>query len=220
MWRIALVGYTNAGKSTLMRAITGADVFVEDQLFATLDATTRAFDLAQNKQVVMTDTVGFIRKLPHDLVASFRSTLSEANEAEIVLHVVDASHPNAAEHISVVREVLEELDIEPPHTILVMNKMDRVDDENIAAVLSDGEPYVALSSTTGAGIDRLREELTACIEVDMVEMELRVPQSNGKLISEIHEKGEVLERTYVANDVILRTRLRREDAGVIAGHVG
>ena len=220
VWRIALVGYTNAGKSTLMRAITGADVFVEDQLFATLDATTRAFDLAQNKQVVMTDTVGFIRKLPHDLVASFRSTLSEANEAEIVLHVVDASHPNAAEHISVVREVLEELDIEPPHTILVMNKMDRVDDENIAAVLSDGEPYVALSSTTGAGIDRLREELTACIEVDMVEMELRVPQSNGKLISEIHEKGEVLERTYVANDVILRTRLRREDAGVIAGHVG
>ena len=220
VWKIALVGYTNAGKSTLMRALTGADVHIENQLFATLDSTTRSFDLAPNKPVVLTDTVGFIRKLPHHLVASFRSTLSEAREADIVLHVVDASHPNAAEQIAVVREVLDEMDIRPPHTILVMNKIDQIDAADpestvLPSKLAGGMPHVDISAVTGTGLDRLRDELAACIEAEMVELEVRVPQANGKLISRIHDRGEVLSRSYERNDVILRARLRRADANMI-----
>jgi GTPase len=216
--KIALVGYTNAGKSTLMNALTGADVYIEDQLFATLDSTTRSFQLAPNKQVVLTDTVGFIRKLPHHLVASFRSTLAEASEADIVLHVVDVSHPNALEHVSVVREVLKELEIDAPHTILVMNKIDRLRaedpprDVDVATVMAEGQPHVDVSAVTGEGLDRLRDELAACIEIGMVETELRIPQANGKLISSIHDCGEVLSRRYESNDVILTARLRRSDA--------
>lgn len=220
VWKVAIVGYTNAGKSTLMQAVTGADVLVKDQLFATLDSTTRSFDLAPNKRVVLTDTVGFIRKLPHALVASFRSTLAEAREADILLHVVDASHPNAAEHISVVREVLAELDIAAPHTILVMNKIDLLEDRNVPSLLSGGQPHVELSATTGEGVQRLRDELAACIEVDMVELELRVPQAEGKLISIIHERGEVLARDYDADDVILRARLKKSDASMIEDRLG
>ena len=219
VYRCALVGYTNAGKSTLLRAMTGADVLIENRLFATLDSTTRAFNLAPNKQVVLTDTVGFIRKLPHHLVASFRSTLAEAREADVVLHVVDASHRNALEQIATVNEVLEELDIHPPHTLLVMNKLDACDDADLPARLACGQPYVAVSALTGQGIDRLRSELAALIEAEMVVMEVRVPQSEGKLISSIHERGEVLSRRYEANDVILRARLRRADANMIAGQL-
>jgi len=217
VFRCALVGYTNAGKSTLLRALTGADVLIEDRLFATLDPTTRSFNIAPNKPVVLTDTVGFIRKLPHHLVASFRSTLAEATEADIVLHVVDCSHTSAGAHIETVREVLEELDIRPAHTILVMNKTDACDDETRPAVLAAGQPYVAISATTGDGVERLRSELAASMEADMVEMELRVPQSNGKLIATIYKLGEVLSRSYDANDVILHARLRKSDAGAIAG---
>ncbi|HDS74657.1 MAG TPA: HflX family GTPase, partial [Firmicutes bacterium] len=170
--------------------------------------------------VVLTDTVGFIRKLPHHLVASFRSTLSEAREADIVLHVVDASHPNAAEQIAVVREVLDEMDIRPPHTILVMNKIDQIDAADpestvLPSKLAGGMPHVDISAVTGTGLDRLRDELAACIEAEMVELEVRVPQANGKLISRIHDRGEVLSRSYERNDVILRARLRRADANMI-----
>lgn len=214
--RCALVGYTNAGKSTLLSAMTGADVVIEDRLFATLDATTRAFELAPNKRVILTDTVGFIRKLPHHLVASFRSTLAEAKEAEIVLHVVDASHPKAQEQIATVEEVLDELDIDPPHTLLIMNKVDRCTYADDPALLAAGRPYVAISALTGYGLDRLREELCALIEAEMVVMELRVPQSNGRLIASIHERGEVLSRRYDENDVILQARLRRDDARKLA----
>jgi GTPase len=215
VFRCALVGYTNAGKSTLLKRLTGADVLIEDRLFATLDPTTRSFNIAPNKPVVLTDTVGFIRKLPHDLVASFRSTLSEAVEADIVLHVVDCSHPGASEQIATVHDVMDELDIHPEHTVLVMNKTDGCDDPTRPAALAGGRPFVAVSALTGTGIDRLRDELAASMEADMVELELRVPQSNGKLIATIHERGEVLSRSYDDNDVILRARLRRADAGAI-----
>ena len=215
VFRCALVGYTNAGKSTLLRRITGAEVFIEDRLFATLDSTTRAFNIAPNKPVVLTDTVGFIRKLPHDLVASFRSTLSEAREADMLLHVVDCSHRQAEDHIAVVRQVLEELDIDPPETLLVMNKVDQCEDESIPARLAGGKPYVAVSAVTGQGIDRLKDDLAARIEADMVELELRIPQSQGKLISMIHEQGEVLDRRYEGNDVIMNARLTTADAEVV-----
>ena len=215
VFRCALVGYTNAGKSTLLRKLTGADVLIEDRLFATLDSTTRSLNIAPNKPVVLTDTVGFIRKLPHDLVASFRSTLSEAREADVILHVVDTSHDNAAQQIGVVRQVLEELDIEAPATLLVMNKVDKCADPETPARLAAGDPWIAISAVTGKGIDELLDTLAAMIEVDMVEVELRVPQSNGKLISMIYDRGEVLSRAYEGNEVVLRVRLKSDDADTI-----
>ncbi len=218
VFRCALVGYTNAGKSTLLNSITGADVHIEDRLFATLDPTTRAFEIQPNKQLVLTDTVGFIRNLPHDLVASFRSTLSEAREADMVLHVVDCSHPHAADHIGVVRDVLEELDIHPEQSILVMNKIDALDDPTAPVRLANGEPYVAVSAATGEGIDRLRDDLAAFIEADMVELELRIPQANGRLVSLAHEHGEVLDTRYEGNDVILSVRMSTVEADRIASH--
>lgn len=219
IFRCALVGYTNAGKSTLLHALTGAEVFIEDRLFATLDSTTRAFDIAPNKHVVLTDTVGFIRKLPHHLVASFRSTLAEACEADMLLHVADCSHPAAAEQMATVREALDELDIHPPHVLLVMNKVDACANEDRPALLAGGQAYVAISATSGQGLDRLRASIAAFIEADMVEMDLRVPQANGRLVAEIHERGEVLSRRYEANDVILHARLRRADARAISSRL-
>jgi GTP-binding protein HflX len=216
VYRCALVGYTNAGKSTLMNALTGSEVLVQDRLFATLDSTTRAFNLAPNKPVVLTDTVGFIRKLPHHLVASFRSTLAEASEADMVLHVVDTSRDNASEQIAAVDEVLTELDIHPANTLMVMNKVDACDDIDRASRLAGSRPHVAVSAVTGEGLDRLKEMLAANIEADMVVMEVRIPQSDGKRISAIHERGEVLGRRYELNDVILQARVRRSDAEALA----
>lgn len=218
VYRCALVGYTNAGKSTLMHALTGADVLIDDRLFATLDSTTRAFNLAPNKPVVLTDTVGFIRKLPHGLIASFRSTLAEAREADLVLHVVDVSGPAAHEQIAAVDEVLSELDIHPSNTLLVMNKSDACVDPDDAARLAAGRPYVSVSALTGEGLDRLKEAIAANIEADMVLVEVRLPQSEGKLISEIHSRGEVLARTYEPDAVILHARVRRSDAEFLTRH--
>ena len=170
--------------------------------------------------MVLTDTVGFIRKLPHHLVASFRSTLSEAREADMLLHVVDCSHRQAADHIAVVRDVLTELEISPPQNLLVMNKIDQCEDKDTPARLAAGVPYVAVSAATGEGIERLKDDLAARIEADMVELELRIPQSQGKLIAMIHEQGEVLDRRYEGNDVILSARLTATDAEKLAARSG
>jgi GTP-binding protein HflX len=217
VFRIALVGYTNAGKSTLLRSLTGADVLVEDRLFATLDATTRSLQLDSNKHVTITDTVGFIRKLPHDLVASFRSTLSEAKQADCILHVIDSSHPSAADHIAEVRKVLGDLEIDQSETLLVMNKSDQVDHEAVAKRLADGEAFVSVSALTGVGIDEFKDRLRSLIELQMVEVQMRIPQTEGKLISAIHEFGEVLSTRYEGNDVLMTACLRKDDAGKIHG---
>ena len=217
VFRIAIVGYTNAGKSTLLKSLTGADVLVEDRLFATLDATTRSLQLDSNKHVTITDTVGFIRKLPHNLVASFRSTLSEAKNADCILHVIDSSHPFADDHLAEGRNVLGELDIEPDETLLVMNKSDQIETDAIAKRLAEGDDYVMVSALTGRGMDDLKDRLRAFVEVQMVEVEMQIPQNEGKLISAIHEFGEVIDTRYVDNDVVMTARIHKNDAGRIQG---
>jgi GTP-binding protein HflX len=212
-FRVSLVGYTNAGKSTLMRALSGADVFVEDRLFATLDSTTRSVYLGYNREILLTDTVGFIRKLPHHLVASFRSTLEEAVEADLLLHVVDASHPACEEQIVSVFETLEELGIADRPTLMVLNKMDALPEPGIRLRLSADHPEgVWVSAVTGDGLDDLRSAVYERLEEDRVTLSLQVPQSDGRLLSSLHAVGEILSRQFQGNDVLLEVRMSRAHA--------
>ena len=217
LFRVALVGYTNAGKSTLMRALSGAEVLVEDRLFATLDSTTRAVDLGGRCRVLLTDTVGFIKRLPHHLLASFRATLEEAVEADLLLHVVDLSHPHCDLQMETVRGVLETLGIADRHKLLVYNKVDRVARGNGNGAcppppLRRGGG-VEVSALTGAGLDDLRARIRArCREREVV-LDLRVPHAEGRLLSQLHGHGEVLERTSGPTDARVRVRIDRQWAG-------
>ena len=210
---VALVGYTNAGKSTLMRALSGADVAVEDRLFATLDSTTRSISLGYNRDVLLTDTVGFIRKLPHHLIASFRSTLEEAMQADLLLHVVDTSHPACEDQIAAVFETLEELGIAEHPTLMVFNKADRFEGRAKRADLRNAYPNsVWISALTGQGLDDLKRGIYEWLESERVTLSLRVPQAEGKLLSELYRLGEVLSTSYSGNDVCIRVTLRAPDA--------
>ena len=209
-FRVALVGYTNAGKSTLMRTLSGADVLVEDRLFATLDSTTRSVELTHNRTILLSDTVGFIKKLPHHLFASFRATLQETAEADLLLHVVDMSHPYYETQINTVNEVLAELKVENTPTIVVYNKIDHADageEERLAKAFVDNPRKVAISAHTGAGLEILKEKILYHGHERDVTLDLQIPQSQGRLLSQLHEQGEVLERSYDAGDVRMRVRL-------------
>ena len=215
--RVALVGYTNAGKSTLMRALSGAEVLVEDRLFATLDSTTRAVDVDGRCTVLLTDTVGFIKRLPHHLLASFRATLEEAVEADLLLHVVDLSHPHCDLQMETVRSVLETLGIADRHTLLVYNKVDRVvrGDGNGACPRPTLRPGagVEVSALTGAGLDDLRARIRArCREREVI-LDLRIPHAEGRLLSQLHGHGEVLERSSGPTEARVRVRIDRQWAG-------
>lgn len=193
---VALVGYTNAGKSTLLNRLTGAGVYVADQLFATLDPTTRRVTLSGGKEVLFTDTVGFIQKLPHALVAAFRSTLEEAAEADVLVHVVDAVHANAREQVTIVhRTLLEELGIKDIPIILALNKIDRVsdrDDAEVVDVLRHEYPEaVPVSAATGEGIDQLLHEVEQTLAERLVPVVVRIPYSDGALIARFHESADV-----------------------------
>lgn len=212
LFRVALVGYTNAGKSTLMRALSGAGVLVQDQLFATLDSTTRSVDLEGGPRILLTDTVGFINRLPHHLFASFRATLEEAAEADLLLHVVDRSHPQYAHQMGTVEGVLAELGIEDRPLLVVHNKIDRLDpdgEEEEEELTCAGEDEVAVSALTGAGLDDLRGAIRAHCQEQEVTLDLCIPQAEGRLLSQLHEQGEVLEQSYDPREVHLRVRLGR-----------
>ena len=213
IFRAALVGYTNAGKSTLMRALSGADVLIEDRLFATLDSTTRRVSLGYNRDILLSDTVGFIKKLPHHLIASFHSTLEEAIEADLLLHVVDVSHPACEEHIATVIEVLGELGVADRPTMLVFNKNDLLDDRTRREYLKATYPdAVWLSAETGEGLEDLRWAIYNYLEGDRLTLVVQIPQREGKLLSELYRIGEILHTDYKGNDVLMEVKLSQHNA--------
>ncbi|MBE0466538.1 MAG: GTPase HflX [Candidatus Desulforudis sp.] len=201
---IALVGYTNAGKSSLLNALTGAGVLVEDRLFATLDPTSRQLRLPTNETVVLTDTVGFIRHLPHHLVAAFRATLEEVGEADLLLHVVDAGHPAYLSHIETVDGVLAALGAgDKPH-LLVLNKTDLGAPDPMETA---GRETVAVSARTGAGLDHLKEAVAAALADRRVRERFFVPYARAHLVSLLHEQGLVLAEEHGADGVTLEVEL-------------
>jgi GTP-binding protein HflX len=211
-FRAALVGYTNAGQSSLLRALSGADVFVEDRLFATLDSTTRGVELGSGQRALVTDTVGFIRKLPHHLVASFRSTLEEAREADVLLHVIDASHPDREEQEQVVREVLEELDLDTRPQILVYNKIDRLTHAEEDALRQrvrafERTPAVFVSAHQSATLDALREALLARVRGRLRPVHLHLPARDGEALATLYREGEVLERLDQGSVIEIHARV-------------
>jgi len=221
-FRVALVGYTNAGKSSLLRALSGSDLFVEDRLFATLDSATRSVDLGSGYEALLTDTVGFIRKLPHHLVASFRSTLEEAREADILLHVIDASHPDWKEHHEVVTEVLEELGLGDREQILVFNKVDRLTHDEEEMVRQrvralDGTPAVFVSALDPDTHDALRDTLLARVRGRLANVVVTVPVVDGETIAAIYREGEVTERSDESMRVSLKARIPTELLGRLSG---
>ena len=204
--RVALVGYTNAGKSSLMRALTGSQVLVEDKLFATLDTTVRILQPETRPRVLVSDTVGFIKQLPHDLVASFRSTLSEALEASLLLYVVDASDPTYEAQLEVSRSVLREIGADAVPSRLVLNKMDRVDEAGRAALVEKHPDAILLSAHAPEDVSALRQTIIGFFEAMMVEGELVVPYARQNLIGEIYESARVLSEDYDENGRVLQVR--------------
>jgi len=211
-FRAALVGYTNSGKSSLLRALSGAELFIEDRLFATLDSATRKVELGASHEALLTDTVGFIRKLPHHLVASFRSTLEEAREGDVILHVIDASHPDWEQQRHVVNDVLSDLDLTNSDKILVFNKVDRIthaEEEALRARIRALEPTPAVfvSAHDDTTLDALKETLVARIRAQLEEVVVRVPVEDGKVIAAIYREAEVIDRTDEDTCVFLTARI-------------
>lgn len=207
---VSLVGYTNAGKSTLMNALTGADVYVADQLFATLDTRTRTWNVPHLGRVLLSDTVGFIRDLPHNLVASFRSTLEEARHADLLLHVVDASSPSAEQQITTVNEVLKEIGIDSARAVLVLNKVDAVRDRSLVDVLrASHDPSVSVSAAEKTGLDQLARIAAERLGDGYVDATLETSVGNGRLLSYLAAHAEVVRQDYVDSRVTLQCRIPR-----------
>jgi GTPase len=211
--RIALVGYTNVGKSSLLNTIAAdqhSNVFVENRLFATLDATTRAVELAHGRKTLVTDTVGFIRKLPARLIASFRTTLSEVEEADILLHVVDINSPQFEEQIEVVSDTLHELGVQNKPAIMVFNKLDLLaeDRKHLIAEMRARYPHaVFISAERGIGIEQLKREIENVIAETSFEIVVEIPLAHYDIASRLHELGEVKERIFTDSHVRLRLRV-------------
>ncbi len=205
---VALVGYTNAGKSTLLNALTPARVLAEDKLFATLDPTTRKMALPSGREALITDTVGFIQKLPTDLVAAFRATLEEILEADLVLHVVDASHPNASEQASVVEEVLDDLGAGHIPVVIAFNKVDLLSQEQLPPELVEDFPdAVPISALTGQGLDALQQRIEQTLMVRMHPIEVLLPYEQGELVDLFHSYGVVEDVRHENEGVRIRGRL-------------
>lgn len=204
----SIIGYTNAGKSTLLNALTDANVFVEDKLFATLDTTTRKFIMSNNQEVLLIDTVGFIRKLPHLLVAAFKSTLEEAVQADILLHLVDVSHPMAEEQAATTMEVLKELNSEKKPIITVLNKIDQCADNALIQRFRFTYPKtVCISALQRKGFEDLEELMLGELNKQQKKILLRIPQSQYAIVSEIMRSGNITNQEYDENDVLLAVDL-------------
>ncbi len=199
---IALIGYTNAGKSTLLNALTGAEVLAQDKLFSTLDTTTRRYTLPNNQTVTFSDTVGFLNNLPHNLIDAFKATLEELNEADLLLHVIDASHDRALQQAQAVNGVLTELKAEDKFVINVLNKTDRIEDpialESLAVKFPEA---VCISALKKTGFDELIKKVTARLSEVMTFFSLQVPQSNTKAVGFIYDHANVLKKEFRGEDV-------------------
>jgi GTP-binding protein HflX len=225
-WALAsIVGYTNAGKSTLLNTLTGAGVLAEDKLFATLDPTTRRLRLPTNQNVLLTDTVGFIRKLPHGLVEAFKATLEEVVQADLLLHIVDVSHAEAEDQIEAVNAVLKEIGADGKPTLMVFNKVDQLNgnQDKLARFMERHPRAVAISATTGEGVPSLLAELGSQLRPSREFMELAVPHEKSGVIARLHEVAQVVERSYKGQKARFKVRipphLREEFAPFIVKHL-
>jgi GTP-binding protein HflX len=211
--RVSLVGYTNAGKSTLLNLLTNAEVLVEDRLFATLDSTVRLVSFSPVHRILLSDTVGFIRKLPHHLVASFRSTLDEVRESDILLHVVDVSHPLFGEHISVVNETLEEIGAKGKPTITVYNKIDLLEDRSMLGHLGRNPPNaVCVSARRSINMGGLKGNIIELLEQNVSEQTVCLGHEDYSLIARIHELGEIVEKKFEDDRITVRFRVNNRHA--------
>ena len=209
LWPLAsIVGYTNAGKSTLLNKLTGAKAFAEDKLFATLDPTTRRLRLPTNQNVLLTDTVGFIRKLPHGLVEAFKATLEEVVQADLLLHVVDVRHPQAEEQIASVNSVLEEIGAAGKPTLMVFNKVDKLENGSLVDIFMAGYPNaVAISAERGDGLAELLAQLGTLLRPVREFVELSVPHENAAAIARLHSQAQVVERSYQGRTARFKARI-------------
>ena len=217
-FRVALVGYTNAGKSTLFNSLTGNNVYVQDQLFATLDTTVRKLKLNKTHQVLISDTVGFIRKLPHNLVASFRSTLKELLEANLILIVLDASSSLIDEHLNTIKIVLSDLGANDIPKSIVMNKIDQVNQEQDLKRLKSKFPdAIFISALHHLKLDDIRSHIIEKIESDFEVFDIRIPYQKGKAISQLQNKVEILESIYEDEEIFLKVKGKKETVEKIIG---
>jgi GTP-binding protein HflX len=204
---VAIAGYTNAGKSSLLNRMTGSGVLVADSLFATLDSAVRRAHMPSGRQFTLTDTVGFVRHLPHQLVEAFRATLEEIAQADLILHVVDGSDPDPLAQISAVREVLREIGAHDVPELVVVNKSDAADPIAVEAVALRERNCVVVSAQTGAGIDDLLAALEAALPRHDIQVRTVVPYERGDLLARAHEEGEVLDLQHGAHGTLLEARV-------------
>jgi GTP-binding protein HflX len=222
---VSLVGYTNAGKSTLLNALTGSNVFTQDALFATLDTRTRRWQLPGWGPVLLSDTVGFIRDLPHHLIASFKATLEEARQANLLLHVADAASPLVEEQISAAFRVLEEIGIEEKDTLLVLNKIDAVEGLRLEGLRQRYANAVAISARRGAGLDQLAQAVSEALSRNFLDVDVEMGVENGRMLAYLAAHGEILSRRYQDSRVVVHCRMPRqhlarveEDGVIVRSH--
>lgn len=211
----AIVGYTNAGKSTLLNTMTQAGVLEENQLFATLDPTTRALDLPGKQQILLTDTVGFIRKLPHHLIEAFKSTLEEAKYADIIIHVVDASNPQKEKQMHVVYETLKDLGVKDQPILTLFNKQDRIENPEILKDMK-ADKTLKISAKTGQGLDDLKDELEKILRARSILLERVFPYEKAGLIQIVRAKGQLLEEEYRGDGIYVKAFVPAEIYGKVA----
>jgi len=204
---VAIAGYTNAGKSSLLNRLTGAGVLVEDALFATLDPTVRRARTSDNRDYTLSDTVGFVRHLPHQLVEAFRSTLEEVSHSDLIVHVVDGAHADPIAQVNAVREVLAEIEAATVPELIVVNKVDAATQETVLWLTRALPGAIFVSARTGEGIGELRAEVERLIPRATVELRVCVPYDQGGLVSRVHDHGEVLAEEHTPEGTALRARV-------------